>query len=252
MSAPVSGEPRTILTIDVGNTSTKLGVFEGERLVQSVAGTGLGAEALEALLDYYTPDGFAYCCVGADTGGLRECAEATGLPFVAIEAATSVPLEIEYGSPATLGSDRIAAAAGSVGEGGSAFVVDVGTAVTADLIVGGRFIGGNISPGLGLRFRSLAEHTSRLPLVGAEGELPEFGTDTDTAIRSGIVRGLIAELKNDFETAKKYDSNIRMVLTGGDAAIIAPLLESCAVAAEVVPDAVGIGMVRIFNFNYPI
>lgn len=239
---------RTILTIDFGNTAMKAAVFEGERLVQSVVGTGSTHEAVDALLTFHSVEGICYCCVGADRENLLEHLRDTGLPMVELGPETQLPIEVRYGSRATLGADRLAAAVGVAGEG-AVLVVDAGTAVTCDLVADRRFLGGNISPGLKLRFHSLHEFTSRLPLVSPDGELPVFGHDTQTAIRAGVMNGLVWELSGAFEAARREYKNIKMVITGGDAAILAPLLADHGV--EVVADSgtVGRGLVRIFNYN---
>ena len=135
------------------------------------------------------------------------------------------------------------------GEEEAVLVVDAGTAVTCDLVADRRFLGGNISPGLKLRFHSLHEFTSRLPLVSPDGELPVFGHDTQTAIRAGVMNGLVWELAGAFETARSEYKNIKMVITGGDAAILAPLLAEHGIEAVADSETVGRGLVRIFNYN---
>lgn len=239
-----------LLTIDIGNTSTKLGVFEDERLIHAVHGRGLGPEAVEAMLDYCSVDGIAYCAAGNDEFGIRAALEDGDIPFLALDSAR-LPIEVDYLTPSTLGQDRIAAAVGAVTPGGSALVVDAGTALTCDAVVNGRFIGGNISPGVGLRFESLHQYTARLPLVSAEGDLPQFGVDTLTAIRAGVVGGVTAEIVNDYRnlTTRFADHDIKLILTGGDAPLLAPLLAEHGLDPEVDHDAIGRGLVRIYNYN---
>lgn len=238
-----------ILTVDIGNTLTKLCVFEDGSLVHAAGGADLGPVEVEAMFDWHTIDGVAYCRVGKDAKGVGEWLKNCGLPYVIVDAACRLPIKLNYGTPRTLGADRIAAAVGAVAPGESALVIDAGTAVTSDLVVKGVFMGGNISPGLALRFRSLHRYTSALPEVAAEGPVPEFGSDTETAIRAGVVRGLVAQLAADFRAAFDIDNDMKMVLTGGDAAFLLPWLEKENIPVSVVPSAVGLGMVRIFNYN---
>ena len=241
----------TLLTIDIGNTMTKLSVFEDERAVYCVAGKGLGIEAVEALLTYHTVDGIAYCCVGEDGGSLPGKLREIGLPMVALGAETPLPLEINYSSRASLGTDRVAAAVGAVDGSQSALVVDAGTAVTADIVSRGCFMGGNISPGLALRFRSLHAYTSRLPMVEAAGELTSFGRSTETAIRDGVVNGLVWELQGAYRAARNMVPEIdRLVLCGGDSDFLAPMLADLEIPVMTDHDAVGRGLVRIFNYNF--
>ena len=248
-----------ILTVDIGNTATKLSIFEGERLVHSISGKGLGAEAVESMLCYNTLRGAAYCCVGEDSYGIEAYLRQTGLPLVKLEADTPVPMEVTGYSRPQLGADRLAAAVGAFEPGCSALVVDAGTALTADLICRGALRGGNISPGLTLRFKSLHEFTSRLPLVDAKGSVPAFGHDTATAIRSGVVLGIVAEIKASYQYAVRdvnyagdgyKDKDItQLILTGGDADLLEPWLVQEGLPVKVDHEAVGRGLVRIFNYN---
>lgn len=239
----------SLLTIDVGNTSTKLCVFEGETPVKSVAGTEIGWETVESLLRDNPVEGIVYCAVGNDSIDILENILKTNIPFLKVTSDIPLPLKIDYESLSTLGADRIAAAVGAVEPGGSVLVADAGTALTVDLVVDGAFKGGNISPGLKLRFMSLHDFTSRLPLVDMRGPLSEFGHDTESAIRCGVTGGLVAEVVNSYINAKKIKDNIKMVLTGGDADFLYPLLINAEVPACLDCDAVGRGLVRIFNHN---
>lgn len=239
----------SLLTVDIGNTSTKLCEFDGEKLVGSRSMSVLDGDVLKSCLEMGHIEGIVYCAVGEENERVKEIIVESGLPYVLLGSDTRLPIRVAYHTRATLGADRLASAVGAVMPGESALVVDAGTAVTADLVVRGEFLGGNISPGISLRFKSLHRFTSRLPLVEAEGRVPEFGCDTETAIRSGVIGGLLGELERCFGEAKKIVKNIKMVLTGGDAPLLMPLLvrEGIPVVAE--PDALGRGLVRIFNFN---
>lgn len=239
----------TILTVDIGNTAVKAAVYEGERLVRSVVSREASPEVPGSLLAGNTVDGIAYCCVGDDVSGIEASLRNTGLPFMRLDARTSLPIEVSYDTRDTLGVDRVAAAVGVARIGRAVLVADAGTAVTIDLVAGGRFEGGNISPGLKLRFQSLHSFTSRLPLVSPEGEIPVWGHDTESAIRAGVVRGLVAELCAACNAAAARHDRLEFVLTGGDAAILAPLIRREGIVAEVDNSAVSRGLVRIFNYN---
>ncbi|MDE6007540.1 MAG: type III pantothenate kinase [Muribaculaceae bacterium] len=244
---------RTIITVDIGNSSSKIAVFEGERLIQSAVGRFPSShnllEAVSSMLTFNSADGAAICSVAGDCGELRRSLESDfGLPVVVLDAATPLPIEINYNSRDSLGSDRVAAAVGVYARSVSSLIVDAGTAVTSDIVDGCRFIGGNISPGLRLRFRSLCEHTAKLPFVEAEGPLPEFGYDTLTAVRCGVVRGLVDQIAADFRRAAKSFGVSRLILTGGDALFLASLLRKEGLSVDVDSEAVGRGLVRIFNF----
>jgi type III pantothenate kinase len=96
-------------------------------------------------------------------------------------------------------------------------VIDAGTCITYDFIDGqGNYHGGNISPGMEMRFQALHAFTSKLPVVSAEGELPSFGQSTETAIRSGVIRGIEYEISGHIGQLEKKYSRLLVFLTGGN------------------------------------
>lgn len=246
---------RTILTIDIGNTAAKIAVFEGERLIQSAAGSFSSSEALieavGSMLTFNSADGISICSVAEDCAVLRNSLESEfGLPVAVIDDKIPLPIEICYGSRTSLGSDRVAAAVGISCENESVLLIDAGTALTSDIVAERKFRGGNISPGLRMRFRSLCEHTAKIPMVEAAGPLPEFGFDTVTAVRSGVVRGIIDQIAADYRRAVSSFGVSKLILTGGDAGFLAPLLRDEGLNVHLDADLVGRGLVRIFNFIY--
>ena len=110
------------------------------------------------------------------------------LPFNIIELSheTPVPVTNLYKTPQTLGMDRLAAvvAANWLKPGHDVLVID------AD----GAYHGGNISPGMRMRFKALNIFTDKLPKVSAKGEVPMYGQSTETAIRAGVIRGMEFEM----------------------------------------------------------
>lgn len=240
-----------ILTVDIGNTAVKGSVFYGDRLLESIVVDDRNPDGLISLVDRHGLEGAIYCSVGSDDRGFA----ARMRSFLDVEVmelthSTPLPIEIEYDTPLTLGLDRVAGAVGTAALGGNVMTVDAGTAVTLDIVSDNRFKGGNISPGLRLRFRSLNEFTSRLPLVGLDGEIPMFGRDTHTAIRAGVVGGLTAEIVSAYRDASKVYPGLKLLLTGGDADFIASLPAirdlGCAVVDHQV---VGRGLAAIFKYN---
>jgi type III pantothenate kinase len=157
-----------------------------------------------------------------------------------------MPLKIDYATPHTLGEDRIAAAVGawSLFPGENSLVVDMGTAVTYDLVsADGHFKGGNIAPGIGMRLRSLHSFTARLPEVGGYGDTPLLGTDTATAMRAGAVRGVVGEIAY-YRAMLPVDT--RIVLTGGWAHRVNEFLDF---EATIDPCLVTKGLLSILLYN---
>ncbi len=239
-----------ILTIDIGNTAVKGSVFEDGKLLESILLETRDAEAIGILARRHSPDGAICCCVGQDADDfVAEMETETGLEVMQLTHDTPLPIDVKYATPGTLGLDRIAAAAGASLIADNAIVVDAGTAITLDIVCGNTFSGGNISPGMRLRFRSLNHYTSRLPLVPPAGSLPSFGYDTETAIRSGVVNGIVAEIASAWRAACAEYPGMHLLLTGGDADFLAPLLREKGVELRQVSSLVGLGLERIFRYN---
>lgn len=239
-----------VLTVDIGNTAVKGSVFENKTFLESTIAENHDVEELRPLIEKYSPQGVICCSVGRDSEAfIWELEKLTGKKVVSLSHSTPLPISIDYATPETLGLDRIAAAAGAAVTAERAFVVDAGTAMTLDVITNGVFRGGNISPGLRLRFRSLNKFTSRLPLVNPAGEIPEFGFNTETAIRSGVVGGIIDEIHNRWQRASENNHGMRLLLTGGDAPFLAPLLRRRGLSPEIMPTLVGLGLEEIYKYT---
>ena len=99
-----------------------------------------------------------------------------------------------------------------------------------------------------LRFDALHARTSALPLLDPEGSLPVAGDSTETCIRSGVVLGLADELTETFRQYKDTFGCSRLVLTGGDAALLTGCINS-RIPVDHVPDLMARGLLYIYNYN---
>ena len=165
--------------------------------------------------------------------------------YVQVSADIRLPLQLDYGTPGTLGADRIAAAAGAaaVFPGESCMIFDFGTALTVDFVTaGGMFSGGNISPGLSMRLKAMHEFTGRLPLVEAYEPVRPIGKTTAEALVNGTVSGMM------FEVEKYIENNpgSRVIFTGGDAVFFAKMLKT---PIFVVCNLAFIGLSKIAQLN---
>lgn len=234
-------------TIDQGNTATKLTVWRGSEPVARMASKALTAADVAATLAAYAPlDAAIYCTVERRDEAHIDALRAACRTVVELTRATPLPIALCYRTPATLGLDRVAAAAGAVAAypGRRCLVVDIGTAVTYDVVgPDAAFHGGNIAPGAGMRLRSLHAYTAALPETSVDGPLPPWGEDTATAMRCGALRGIAGELCY-YRSCLPDDTLV--VLTGGRAATIAPLLHIEYVRDH---DLVGKGLLSILRYN---
>ena len=238
------------LIIDQGNTMVKLAVFREGELIVLQEEENLEIAQIEELKTKYV----IYSCVLSSVRNtdeeIRNRMKEIFTKFIFLQTTTKLPISIGYKTPSTLGCDRIAAVVGAQIENGkgTSMVIDAGTAVTYDVLEDGlTFVGGNISPGLRIRFRALHEYTGKLPLIDSQGEVFDYGNTTETAIRSGVVFGFISEIKSYIEKIKIQAPEAKVFLTGGDAEYIASFFEK----RDVVLDKMLVlkGLNRILEYN---
>lgn len=205
-----------LLTIDQGNSSAKIALWEGPELIkEETFQRRLYKRDLQEVVSRYSPRKALCCSVAGNGADMAEWLNRHGVDARELSSRLPLPLEIDYTTPDTLGPDRIAAAVGawSLFPGENSLVVDMGTAVTYDVVTAdGHYAGGNIAPGVGMRLRALRSFTARLPEVNGYGETPDFGHDTMTAMRAGAVRGVAGEIKYYLGLLPPAT---RVVLTGG-------------------------------------
>ncbi|MDE7153267.1 MAG: type III pantothenate kinase [Muribaculaceae bacterium] len=237
------------LTIDRGNTALKAVIWEGETAIWQEAVSNVSRTHLTQLKKDYEPARVALCTVVANDytliGYLHQLFGEENV--LILSASVPLPIKILYQTPETLGSDRIAAAVGawSVNTGRNSLIVDIGTAVTYDFVnEKGEFEGGNIAPGIGLRLKALNRFTGRLPMIDSRGETPLLGVSTETAMRSGVVNGIKAEI---LFYLSQLPADTRLIITGGWGADIARMLQP--VESAVYPGLVSLGLNRILLYN---
>lgn len=218
------------LIIDIGNTRTKLTVFDGS---VPLASTTTDNATVEALVAFAAQQVLEHIIVGSVVDIAPQAHSrilSLGLPVLWFDPQTPVPLiENTYRTPHTLGADRLAAVLGAMllCPDHDILVIDAGTCITYDLIErSGRYLGGNISPGLHMRLSALHEHTGRLPQITAEGDTPPIGYDTETAIRSGVVHGIEHEIMGCIRHIRLHRPDITIYLTGGDCLVFDASIKS--------------------------
>ena len=238
------------LTIDQGNSSAKVALFDGEKLVAARRYETLLPADVEAIAASHNVRSAIYSSVRFGDTALQEAVKRIAEKVLILDCDTPMPMVIDYTTPSTLGHDRIAAAVGAIYEaaGQNCMIIDAGTAVTLDTVTAGcHYLGGNISPGLRMRFEALHHFTSRLPIVGEEGELPLIGHDTTTAIRSGVILGLVGEIEHYICRVKEQmDGELMVILTGGDREVLSPLISVLHIIDE---NLLMKGLNRILLYN---
>lgn len=207
------------LIIDIGNTCVKLVCFNEGKVVEEQRTDKDDAVALQSFCSRY-PFSRGICSSVSDISE-EYSASLSSLPFSMMEfksGITRVPIINKYNTPLTLGSDRLAAVVGAnwLQPGRDVLVIDIGTCVTFDFINSiGEYLGGNISPGPTMRLKALNHFTARLPFVERRGDTPDFGTDTTTAIRSGVMNGIKYEIEGYIHSFLAKYPQLFVYLTGG-------------------------------------
>lgn len=222
------------LVIDAGNTSVKAALLDEGRIVAVRRSVRLDSEIVRLAAGRDVTCGIL-SAVRALTPEESALLEGLPLRMLRLSVALPLPLHIAYRTPDTLGPDRIAAAVGAWRRcpGSNILVIDAGTAITYDIVTAsGEYLGGNISPGKDLRFRALHEYTGRLPLVSPSDEVPDVGYSTETAIRSGVIRGIQDEMSGCIARFSSIYESLNVFLTGGDAKLFEKPIKSGIFADE--------------------
>ncbi|MDR3134215.1 MAG: type III pantothenate kinase [Prevotellaceae bacterium] len=233
------------LIVDIGNTAVKIAVAHREKLLTVRQHEQLTDAILAPLVQAYRPAVAVIASVRRD----GEAEKKRWQPYVKkiIFCTPRMPLPIRnlYATPDTLGFDRLAAAVGAhhLFPQRDCLIVDCGTAITIDFLNRrGEFPGGNISPGLQMRFKALHQFTEQLPMGAATENVAPVGTTTQAAIEAGVVQGIVHELEGYMDA----HPSVTTVFTGGDAIYFAKRIKN---PIFVVRNLNFIGLAKIADYN---
>lgn len=207
------------LIIDIGNTFAKLVAFDGDEPVDEFHTEGENLSGLEVFIAKHTFEKGIFATVRIPAKETLQKLQNLPFPMLQLTYQTPIPIQNHYRTPQTLGVDRIAAAVGacSLKPGKDLLIIDAGTCITYEVIdARGNYWGGNIAPGMHMRLHSLHEHTAKLPLISPEGPVPGIGYNTETAIRSGVLRGMKYEIEGYIRSMRTKYPHLNVFLTGGD------------------------------------
>lgn len=238
------------LIIDIGNSSAKVATFEGDNLVEHIRvehaelptwlrTNAMGSDIERAIVSSVVPL----------SDELEQAIERLPYPCLRMSAQLKMPFCIAYKTPDTLGPDRLAAVAEACAQkpGHDLLVIDVGTAITYDIVTAeGIYLGGNISPGIGMRFKALNHFTGKLPLVSKAGERTEIGDTTETAIREGVLQGVHYEIEGYIRACSLKYPKLLIFLTGGGTFLLDNRAKSRTFADNLL---VAKGLNRILTLN---
>ena len=214
------------LCIDQGNSRTKVALMTDEgKMIKHLIYKQFSSSDVERLFDLYDITDSIISSVVNIEAAVVNTLNRRSQHFVLFDHMTPVPIINRYASPETLGQDRLAAAVGAkhLCPNENLLIVDAGSAITYDFVSAeGEYMGGNIAPGLKMRFTMLQQMTKKLPFVEVEANelIPLFGKNTRDAIAAGVIRGVAYEVKGYMRTMREKTPHFQTFLTGGNAPYI--------------------------------
>jgi type III pantothenate kinase len=236
------------LIVDIGNTTTKLAVYSGGKKLSVSRINELSCEELEKKCSGYKIQRAIISSVKKLPPFISDLIFAN-IPKVHILSHKSkLPFKLDYETIETLGTDRIAAVAGafSLFPEAETLIIDAGSAITFDFLSAGIYKGGNISPGIAMRFKALNQFTGSLPLVKISEKYTFPGRNTKDAITAGVITGVIYEINEYIRTFEKKETELKIIFTGGDSGY---LKEKINHQYTYMPDIVLDGLNYILEYN---
>ncbi len=218
------------LIVDVGNTFVKFAVYKNGNLKLKISFELSEFEKQYKLLKKDFPK--LKSAIISSVGRLsKKQIEIIGDDLKVLELSSKIKLPFKnlYKTPKTLGVDRMALVSASVKEfpDKNILIIDAGTCITYDFITEeNTYLGGAISPGIRLRYKTLNNLTANLPLL--ETDLPKtiIGDSTEASIHSGVVFGVVKEIDGVIELYIEEYPDLTVILTGGDAKFLSNQLKN--------------------------
>lgn len=223
-----------LLAIDVGNSRVKVAVFEHNNQIELFIFESENSEKnseknfKKILKKYPKTQKAVLSSVGKLDSATEKMIHST-LKIEIISHKSTFPFTNSYATPTTLGIDRMVLAAGAVLSypKQNRLVIDAGTCITYDFIdANDHYLGGAISPGLKIRYKSLNNYTEKLPLLEKKEVENFIGNSTENSIHSGIINGICHEIDGFITQYMDKYQDLTIILTGGDTDFLAKRLKN--------------------------
>lgn len=218
----------TTLCFDFGNTRLKYAVFEDKEIKDSAILESDEISGIEKIIYQYKPGKSILSSVINHNPEIEKVlTEMTH--FHKLSNTSQLPFTTPVGKPDTIGADRLALVAAAVyfHPKQHNLVIGMGSCITYNFVNKfHEFLGGSISPGLGMRLNAMNQFTAKLPLVTADSNFPLIGYDTKTNLQSGAIMGIAKEMDGIIEEYALRYGNFNVHLTGGDMRFFVPLLKN--------------------------
>ena len=215
------------ICFDFGNTRCKAAIFKNDVLHEIVFLENASTKNVQDLMDQWKPDKTILSSVIHHDKSI-ETLLSKSTHFHLLGPSTKLNFTTPVGKPETIGADRLALCSAAVHLFPQKHVLAIalGTCITYNYINNrAEFIGGSISPGMQMRFRSMHEQTALLPIIPPSNEFTLAGYDTKTNILSGVILGIAAEIDGIIGAYEEKYGNFNVLLTGGDLSYFVPHLK---------------------------
>lgn len=239
------------LIIDIGNSRVKVAIMDKMRVVHSLNLNNFDLSEVERLNFEFAPQKAIICSTRGEVSKLRDEVEKVVGHCIVFDTNCRLPIRNSYATPETLGRDRLAAAVGAsiLSTADNQLIVDMGTAITIDLVTrDGGFEGGVISPGVMMRFRALNEFTAALPLCAPTTQILDVARSTNEAIEQGVMGGISHEIWGNIEEKRKKYDEIEIIFAGGDLKYFENRIKN-TIFAFASSELVFVGLNRILEYN---
>lgn len=216
------------LCFDFGNSRLKTAVFKGDQIQETVVLPNDDRATIESLMQQFAPQKTILSSV-IEHNPEVDAVLAANSTFHRLSHLTKANFTSPVGKPETIGADRLALAAAAVHfyPGKHNLVIGLGSCITYNFINQyHQFLGGAISPGMDMRFKSMQVFTAKLPLATADTQFPLIGYDTITNLQSGVLAGMTFEIDGFIGAYNDKYENFNVVLTGGNTSYFARRLKS--------------------------
>ena len=234
------------LIVDIGNTLIKATFFYNSKIQKKYSFAKSETKNFYDLLESSNVEKIFISNVGSQIDTQKLSKYKSVLYF---NENHKIPLKLNYRDKNKLGKDRIAAMVGArkLFPSKNLLVVDIGTCITMDVLTSdGIFLGGRISPGIQLRYKSLS-FTQQLPLLNFVHNKDIYGNDTESSIHTGIQRSIISEIRDFNSEILKQLNTLYVIVSGGDMNFLLSELKNTIFASE--ENLVAIGLNEIMNYN---
>ena len=220
-----------VITIDIGNTRSKYAVFNENNIIETSTFNPYNDDLRNIVSRHRISRGI----ISSVGGKIEECVkQLKDIDIVLLSGEIPLPFSLGYNDKKQIGSDRLVAVAAAMIEkpGQNNLVIDIGTCITYDIITSDNIhYGGPISPGINLRFKSMNDHTEKLPLCSVSNEeIKHICNSTTECILSGVIGGITYEIEGFIKKYSSIFKDLNTFIIGGDNIFFENKLKNCIFA----------------------